>query len=255
MGSVSHGTYIPPSDPDAIDDVDLMAVVVPPRRYMYGLHEFEHWVWKERELDVTAYALHKFVRLLLKSNPNVLGLLWLLPDLYVFSTRVFRKFVQSREIFSSKVAYDAFVGYAKAQVEKMERLAFRGYMGKKRKELVDRFGYDCKNAAHAVRLFRMGTEFLETGKLNVYRTADQDELIAIKTGAWSLQRVKEHVDALAERAAQAREKSRLPEKPDHAAAEKLLMWAVERVWAQVDHGIASAPPRVPARGRLSLPGK
>lgn len=30
MGSHSHGTYLPPEEPDAVDDVDLMGFVVPP---------------------------------------------------------------------------------------------------------------------------------------------------------------------------------------------------------------------------------
>jgi len=34
-----------------------------------------------------------------------------------------------------------------------------GYMGKKRRELVMRVGYDAKNAAHLIRLLRMGIEF------------------------------------------------------------------------------------------------
>jgi len=32
MGSVSHGTYVPKEDPDSIDDVDIMAILVPSPR-------------------------------------------------------------------------------------------------------------------------------------------------------------------------------------------------------------------------------
>jgi DNA relaxase NicK len=44
-----------------------------------------------------------------------------------------------------------------------------GYMGKKRRELVVRVGYDAKNAAHLIRLLRMGIEFLTEGTLYVER--------------------------------------------------------------------------------------
>jgi len=42
-------------------------------------------------------------------------------------------------------------------------------MGKKRRELVMRVGYDSKNAAHLIRLLRMGIEFLTEGTMYVER--------------------------------------------------------------------------------------
>ncbi len=107
----------------------------------------------------------------------------------------------------------------------------RAYMGAKRKELVQRYGYDCKNAAHSVRLLRMGIEFLETGELNVYRTADADELRAIKRGLWTLEQVKHEVDRLSERIAAARDRSPLPEEPDTVLAETLLIDITQTIWS------------------------
>jgi hypothetical protein len=52
MGSHSHGTYLPPEDPDAVDDVDLMGFVVPPREHHLGLPRWQHWVFQFEELDV-----------------------------------------------------------------------------------------------------------------------------------------------------------------------------------------------------------
>ena len=40
-------------------------------------------------------------------------------------------------------------------------------------------GYDIKNAAHVIRLYRMGIEYLESGNLQVFRP-DREELKAIK---------------------------------------------------------------------------
>src|SRR5947209_2641023 len=111
MGSTSHNTYVPKEDPDSIDDVDIMGVAVPPPRLTMGLHKWEHWVFKEDELDVVFYSLRKFVGLLLKSNPNVVGLLWLRPEHYVYRHPAFESLVQSRDIFSSRQAFGAFTGY------------------------------------------------------------------------------------------------------------------------------------------------
>lgn len=182
MGSHSHNTYVPNDDPDSIDDADIMGVVVPPPRRAIGLKRWEHWTFQRDELDVVMYALQKFVGLLLKSNPNVVGLLWLRPEHYIYRHPAFGVLQANRDVFSSKTAYHAFAGYASAQIEKLEKGVFRGYMGAKRKALVERHGYDAKMAAHAIRLLRMGAEFLETGVLKVYREEDADEIRAIKRG-------------------------------------------------------------------------
>jgi len=52
-------------------------------------------------------------------------------------------------------------------------------MGAKRKSLVEKFGYDTKNAAHLILLLRMGIEFLSVGVLHVKRH-DAQELLEIK---------------------------------------------------------------------------
>jgi hypothetical protein len=75
-------------------------------------------------------------------------------------------------------------------------------MGQKRRELVRRVGYDAKNAAHLIRLLRMGIEFLTEGTLHVKR-ADAAELLEIKRGAWPLEEVK----------SEAERSSNLPRKP------------------------------------------
>src|SRR5215213_10990502 len=54
-----------------------------------------------------------------------------------------------------------------------------GTWGKRRRN-VERFGYDVKHGAHALRLQRMGAEFLRTGRFNVDRSGmDAEQLKAI----------------------------------------------------------------------------
>jgi hypothetical protein len=100
-----------------------------------------------------------------------------------------------------------------------------GYMGEKRKRLILKHGFDRKNAAHLVRLLRMCKDFLSTGELTVYRP-DATELLEIKTGSsggWTIERIKAHAAELFEECLVARRKSRLPEGPNRAGAEKLLV--------------------------------
>lgn len=232
MGSHSHNTYVPKEDPDSIDDVDIMAIVVPPPHRTIGLREWEHWTLQKDELDVVAYSLRKFVGLLLKSNPNVVGLLWLPKDLYLYRHPVFDRLIENRELFGSRTAYQAFSGYAHAQLEKLEAGAFKGYMGAKRKELVQRFGYDAKMASHAIRLLRMGGEFLESGNLKVFRDEDADEIRSIKRGEWSIERVREEADRGFQKAKEAVSRSPLPDQPDFAAADKLLVEMTFDIWRE-----------------------
>lgn len=278
MGSHSHGTYLPPEEPNAIDDVDLMGFVVPPIEYHLGLERWQHWTLQLDELDVVLYSLEKAMRLLLKSNPNIVGLLWLRDEEYVHRGRGFDRLVAQRSIFSSQTAAETFAGYANDQLKKMEafdldRMAeyeeltkvvrahgpvdhvleadaeklaylaqrwaldldvltrfrklhrehFSGYMGEKRKSMVRKYQYDVKNAAHLIRLLRMGAEFLETGVLNVYRTHDADELKRIKRGGWTLEQVKTEAARLFGGIETARQRSPLPPLPDAKAPEAMLL--------------------------------
>ncbi|MEO5800632.1 MAG: nucleotidyltransferase domain-containing protein [Gemmatimonadales bacterium] len=278
MGSHSHGTYLPPEEPNAVDDIDLMGFVVPPIEYHLGIPRWQHWTLQVDELDVVLYSLEKAVRLLLKSNPNIVGLLWLRDEEYLYRHPGFDELQAKRAIFSSLEAGQAFAGYAADQLKRMEafdleRMAeyealtaeirakrpvsevleadtlklkhislhwgipretlerfrklhrehFSGYMGEKRKAMVRKYQYDVKNAAHLIRLLRMGAEFVETGALQVYRTSDADELKVIKRGGWSLDQVKAEAERLFEIVEQSRSRSILPESPDAVAANRLLI--------------------------------
>jgi hypothetical protein len=111
---------------------------------------------------------------------------------------------------------------------KMERGSKQGYMGERRMALVERFGFDCKNASHLIRLLRMGIEFLRDGELIVDRGGyDAAELLAIKRGEWSLERVKAEAARLFIRAEETQDRSTLPVKPDEKHVNELCMQIVE----------------------------
>lgn len=221
-GSIAHGMYIPSSDPDSIDDKDIMGVCIPELNNYLGFGHFEQKEKQYKEWDSVVYEIRKYFRLLLKSNPNVMSLLWLEPNMYITKTEIGRQIVENRYLFVSKQAYHSFNGYAYGQFKRMTHFKFEGYMGVKRKQLVERHGYDTKNAAHLIRLLRMGIEFLIEGRLHIHR-ADGDQLLAIKRGEWTLEQVKTEAEHLFRRAEEAYLLSKLANEPDHAGAERLLM--------------------------------
>jgi predicted nucleotidyltransferase len=120
IGSHSHGTYIAPTDPQAIDDTDFMGIIVPPPSYTIGVKNWDNTNFQFEELDCVFYSFRKFVQLLIKSNPNVIGLLWLRPEDYVQTDSEWTRILAHRDLFSSLMAYDSFLGYAMGQFKKME---------------------------------------------------------------------------------------------------------------------------------------
>jgi predicted nucleotidyltransferase len=220
-GSIAHGMYLPSNRPDSIDDKDLLGVCIASLDCYFGLRQFEQKEAKLREWDSVVYELRKFMHLLLKSNPNALCLLWLDPQHYLVVEPAGRLLIESRHLFVTKRIYEAFTGYASAQLKRMTHLAFEGYMGAKRKQLVEKHGFDTKNAAHCIRLLRMGIEFLQEGELHVHR-ADAQELLDIKVGKYSLEEIRSLAEELFRQAQQVYEQCTFPDAPDESKANELL---------------------------------
>jgi uncharacterized protein len=225
-GSIAHNMYIPSDDPDSIDDKDIMGVCVNPLVDYFGLAQtLGNRGVKEKfigEWDAVTYELRKYVSLLAKSNPNVLSLLWLRPEHYIIKEPMGEALIAKRDMFVSRKIYHSFTGYAYGQLHRMTHQAFEGYMGTKRKALVEKFGYDTKNAAHCIRILRMGIEFLAEGELHVWRE-DAKQLLEIKRGEWSLEQVKAEADHLLRRAEAAYDRCRLPAEPNALAVDTFLV--------------------------------
>ena len=231
-GSIAHGTYMPAKDPHSIDDKDVMAICVPPMDHFVGLRRFGSRGTQEikrDEWDIVVYEIRKAISLLAQGNPNILQILWMEPRHKITSSVAGDHLLASRDIFVGKHVYKPFVGYARAQFEKMRRVEFHGRMGAKRKGLVMEFGYDTKNAAHLVRLLRMGIEFLATGELMVERP-DAAELVGIKRGEWTLEQVEREADRLFSKIEDALIHSTLPERPDLDKINDLCATMVRWTW-------------------------
>jgi hypothetical protein len=223
-GSIAHGLFQPNHDPTSVDDRDLIGVFIHPLNHYLGFGYqrvvSERWL---KEYDCVFYELRKLMHMLFKSNPNVMSLLWVDKKHILYETEIAKELRKNRDLFSSKEAYHSFTGYARSQLKKMTHLAYEGYMGEKRKALVDKFGYDTKNASHLVRLLKMGLEFLVEGRLYVERTHDAKYLLDIKKGQYSLEYIKLQSEKLFGLVEQAYINSPLPPKPDKDKIEVLMM--------------------------------
>lgn len=232
-GSIAHGMYVPPKNPTSIDDKDLMGVCIPTLDYYFGCGSKSFPVNGTREIkkdewDIVVYEARKFISLLAQGNPNVLSLLWLAPNYYIHKTDAGEFLLDHRHLFVGKHVYHSFIGYAHSQLHRMTHNAFQGHMGDKRRKLVEQFGFDTKNAAHLIRLLRMGTEFLIEGELHVLRE-DASQLLEIKRGEWSLDRILQEADHGFKRAEEAYLKSTLPNHPDRESINKMCSELIQ-IW-------------------------
>jgi len=218
-GSIAHGMYVPSSDPNSIDDKDIMGICVPPKGYYFGAcdNSFPTNGTKEikkDEWDIVVYEAKKFIKLLSVGNPNVLSLLWLADNFYIKITEAGRLLIDNRNLFIGRHVYKSFTGYAYSQLHRMTHGGtYNGHASAKRKQLVERFGFDVKNAAHLIRLLRMGMEFLKDGELNVLREA-ASQLLEIKRGEWTLEQVQAEAERGFRNSEQAYLNSNLPKSPD-----------------------------------------
>ncbi len=113
----------------------------------------------------------------------------------------------------------------------MTKKSYSGYMGERRKALVDKFGYDTKNAAHLIRLLRMGIEFLKDGRLYVLRS-DASQLLEIKRGGWSFEQVRTEADRLFKLAEETYLRSTLPVQADKEKIDALCVEVVRMALAE-----------------------
>lgn len=242
IGSVAHGTGMT----EQPDDIDIMSVFIPEAKYYLGYLQKppagKHtWV---KQYDSAAYEFRHFCHLLAGANPNIVSFLWC--DSYLIKQREGEILLANRDLFLSKRAFKTFGGYALSQLKRMtawkdqgpldcgcggefheaqckvalekgrgsSKLYATGFMGAKRKALAEKYGYDTKNAAHLIRILKMGIELLLYGKVWVNRSdVDADELRAIKSGAYTLLQVQAMAKGLFADLEVAKSRSRLPDGP------------------------------------------
>ncbi len=112
-GSRAHGLAREGSD------TDTRGVCIPPARVLIGLTQFEQH--ESEGGDHVTYSLEKFVRLALKGNPNIMESLYCHAEDFLFLTDAGRRILQDRDCFLSKQVGQRFLGYALAQLKRMER--------------------------------------------------------------------------------------------------------------------------------------
>lgn len=100
-----------------------------------------------------------------------------------------------------------------------------------RAELERKYGYDTKHGMHLVRLMRMCREILTSGEVLVKRP-DAAELLAIRAGAWSYDRLMQWARDQDVEMNALYSKSTLSNTPDYAAINVLCCELIEQHWRE-----------------------
>ena len=332
-GSRAYGTNIPESD------YDYRGICIIPDKthyFGYGLNKFGQ-MDNGFEDDRVIYDIRKFVDLAANGNPNIIELLFTLPQFWMKTTKSYEKLYENSDKFLSKKLRFTLSGYAWSQLKRIK--SHRGYLlnppkkkpersdfglperkmissdhigayqwlianllknsiddlnlsdttkdelreinfiglvqskllpkgGERiiqditgasdefiqtmmqekayinsmndwnayqdwqkrrnqcRKELELKFGFDVKHAMHLVRLMRMCTEILETGKVNVYRP-DREELLSIRNGGWTYEQIVEFAKNTEKNLDTLYQNSKLPKEPDRVFIDNLCCQVVE----------------------------
>lgn len=139
-GSQAYGLAI-----ENVSDTDYKGIFIAPKSYYLGNRKIEQLEGKEKEgvfsnneenkglkkinffsekfdylqgNDFVIYELKKYLKLLRNANPNIQELLWL--DEYIYLNPLAEILIKNRDKFLTKKVKSSYVGYANAQLKKVE---------------------------------------------------------------------------------------------------------------------------------------
>jgi uncharacterized protein len=234
VGSGIHGISVKDQD-----DRDEMGITVEPPEYVIGLGKFEQYQFRTQpeghrsgpgDLDLTIYSLRKYVRLALQGNPSIITLLFTPEEHVLEATDLGYELLRQRDMFLSRQAGHRFLGYLNAQKERM--LDIRGGRHTNRPELIEKYGFDTKYAAHAIRLGVQGVELLQDGDINLPMVDSwRTWLTQLRVGAYSKEVALAQIEVLENQLQALLDTSELPEHPDYDRANRWLIMAYQEMWS------------------------
>lgn len=239
FGSAAYGTRVPGSDED------IRGIAVAPLTDMFGFSTpFEQY--EQDHPDLVIYDIRKFMRLAVKGNPAILEILFTHPSSWLFSHQIGLDLIRFRESFITVEAAFRFQKYALSRLPEIERTLKNGLEwaakydagqivtppdpNPTRAALIAKYGYDTKEAMHAVRIIRMAKEMVE-GKGVIVRRPDAEELVAIRNGSMEASQVIDYVKLMGAAVEDLAKTSKLPRKADRDQLDLLCSTLVGQSFA------------------------
>jgi predicted nucleotidyltransferase len=226
-------------------DTDIVGVVMNPRAdffqnergYINGFgpppKSFTTWqshhnVDSGVEYDITVYGLANWFDLMANSNPNMVELLWIPVHCIRVNTLIAQHVRANRKMFLSKNAKHKFIGYAYAQLKKIDNKDPKG----KRAQLVAAHGFDTKFLAHLVRLTLEAEQILQEGDIDLMKNSEL--LKGIRRGEWTEEQGRAWFSEKEKYLEKLYQESALQHSVDMDAIRNLLVECIEMHYGSVD---------------------
>lgn len=247
MGSVAYGVSEDTSDIDLYGFCFPRKEVVFPhlageiqgfggqkkRFEQYQQHHIED-KGARKSYDITIYNIVKFFSLCMENNPNMVDCLYTPHACVLHITRIGQLVRENRDIFLHKGSWHKFKGYAYSQLHK---IGLKNPNSGKRRDLIDKYGYDVKFAYHVVRLLDEVEQILEVGTIDLQRNREQ--LKAVRRGEWTEQQIREYFTIKEKELERLYASSKLPHSPDEQKIKRLLLSCLEEHYGNLDRCVVN----------------
>ena len=241
MGSISYGIAIDTSD------VDIYGFCIPSKdiifphlsgeiqgfgRQIQRFDQFQaHHVYdkdSKKEYDISIYNIIKYFQLVMDNNPNMIDSLFVPQRCVLHCSQIGDLVRQNRKLFLHKGIFHKLKGYAYSQLHKMRIKKPEG----KRKELIEKYGYDTKFATHVVRLLVQCEQVMMEGDLDLERNREQ--LKSIRRGEWKFEDVVNFFNQKERELESLYHSSKLQHSPNERKIKTLLLNFLEMHFGTLD---------------------
>jgi uncharacterized protein len=200
---------------------------------------FEQWIdhniidpdaqaGKGREYDLQVFNIVRYFHLALENNPNIIDSLFTSVECVLHSTQVANLVRENRKLFLHKGIVHKLRGYAMSQLHKAGSQTREG----KRKEQVEKLGWDSKFLSHVVRLAHQAQDILEDHDLDLRR--HKEHVKAVKRGEVSLEDVRKWFEEKERTLEKLYQTSTLRYEPDEGKIKALLLHVLEIHYGSLD---------------------
>lgn len=110
-GSRAYGTHNDESD------TDIRGVFILPQSAYLSLNPDIETVANASN-DIVYYSLRRIVELALAGNPNFIELLYTADENVLYTSKIWQRFIDSRDLFMSRKIFDSHVNYAISQIKR-----------------------------------------------------------------------------------------------------------------------------------------
>lgn len=242
MGSHAYGTNTPTSD------TDFYGFVVPPIEYIFphttgnifgfekNVQNFDQYQGHHLdcgdgygEYDLTIYNITRYFYLCSDGNPNMLDSLFTDNDSLVFVDDIGQIVRDNRKLFLSQKAYHTFRGMAFSHISRLKNRQREG----NRLELINKYGFDVKDASHIVRLIMELKQILIDGDLDL--KANSKMILGVKNGNWTKEEVISFFEQQIKLLDNIIEEGNVyvPYSPDQKKIKSLLEWCLEESYGSL----------------------